>query len=305
MSHPTISVIMPAYNSAAFIARSIESAQRQTVRPLEIIVIDDGSKDDTAEAAARCGDLVRVLRQPNGGPAAARNHGAREARGEWLAFLDADDAWMPNKLERQVSVIEDDVTLVHALCFQGKPCHSAPAEIDFARLWQGNPIATSSVLLRKSAFDEVGGFDEDRSIMAVEDYNLWLKLVHRGGIVRLIAEPLIDYTPGPDNLSGQFSRMLRSELNNVEKIRQVCQLSDDLVQAKQASIYAEWGEALFHSRHLKEARECFAQVLRRRPSLRTFVRYAAAFMPASVLNARRVLAERLKSPAKSSSHPVI
>lgn len=245
---PTISVIMPAYNSAAFIARSIHSAQQQTVRPLEILVVDDGSKDNTAEVAAECGDLVRVIRQANGGPAAARNHGAREARGEWLAFLDSDDTWLPVKLERQVAAMEDSITLLHAYCVQDKCCKLAPRETDFTMLWDANRIATSSVLIRKSAFDAIGGFDEDRSIMAVEDYNLWLRLAHRGARMRVIPEELLDYTPGPNNLSGQFSRMLRSELNNVEKIRVDCGLSDQQVQGKLATIYSEWGEALFHIR---------------------------------------------------------
>jgi glycosyltransferase involved in cell wall biosynthesis len=289
MSHPTISVIMPAYNSAAFIARSIESAQCQTVRPLEIIVIDDGSRDDTAEAAARCGELVRVLKQPNGGPASARNHGAREARGEWLAFLDADDAWRPTKLEQQIAAIDEIVTLLHTYVVDDETCHQTPDNQDFADLWTRNTIATSSTLVRKRDFDAAGGFDEDRSIMAVEDYNLWLRLLHRGCHFKVVREPLLDYTPAPNNLSGQFSRMVRSELNNVEKIRAVCGLSDDQVRLKQAKIYAEWGEALFHSRELKQARDCYRNVLSRKPSMRALMHWLATFAPRTLLDARRAL----------------
>lgn len=297
---PTISVIIPAYQSEAFIKNAIRSAQLQTLRPIEILVIDDGSPDRTAQVAAGCGELVRVLRQPNGGPAAARNHGAREARGAWLAFLDADDAWLPRKLERQAAAIDDTVTLLHTHAVGRGDCNDAPPEIDFATLWKSNSIATSSVLVRKAAFDEIGGFDEDRSIMAVEDYNLWLRLVHRGARVRVIPEELLIYTPGPNNLSGQFDRMLRSELNNVEKIRTACGLSDQLVKAKQATIYAEWGEALLHARRLPEARDCFRNVLRLNRSLRASFLWLATFAP-WFLNARRVWLNRMQvnsSPTK-------
>ena len=284
---PTISVIMPAYQAEAFIARSIRCAQQQTVRPLEILVIDDGSHDKTAVAAAACGDLVRVIRQPNGGPAAARNHGAREARGEWLAFLDADDGWLPNKLERQVAQIDASTSLLHAYCTVDENSQHAPDDQKFDDLWNRNTICTSSVLMRKRDFDAVGGFDEDRTIMAVEDYNLWLRLLHHGCPFRVVRERLVEYTPAPNNLSGQYGRMVRSELNNIEKIRLVCGIDDQRVTLKQAKIYSEWGQALFHSRDLHEARDCYRNVLTRQPTLNALIRWMATFVPRSILDLRR------------------
>lgn len=284
---PTISVIMPAYQSEAFIARTIHSAQTQTLRPLEILVVDDGSTDGTAQAAAACGDLVRVIRQANGGPASARNHGAREARGEWLAFLDADDGWVPNKLERQVAQIDESITLLHTYCTVDENSKLAPDDQKFDDLWVRNTIPTSSVLVRKRDFDAAGGFDEDRSIMAVEDYNLWLRLLHRGYKFRVVRERLVEYTPAPNNLSGQYGRMVRSELNNVEKIRLACGIDADRVTRKQATIYAEWGQALFHSRDLVEARDCYRNVLSRQPSLSALIRWVATFVPRPVLDLRR------------------
>ncbi len=289
-THPTISVIMPAYQSEAFIARSIRSAQLQTISPLEILVVDDGSQDNTAAAAAACGDLVRVIRQTNGGPASARNTGAREARGEWLAFLDADDGWVPNKLERQVAHIDDSITLLNAYCTVDENSQHAPDHQTFDDLWLRNTVPTSSVLLRKRDFDAVGGFDEDRSIMAVEDYNLWLRLLHRGCKFRVVRERLVEYTPAPNNLSGQYGRMVRSELNNVEKIRVACGIDAERVTRKQATIYAEWGRALFHSRDLVEARDCYRNVLSRQPSLSALMRWVATFVPRPVLDLRRARA---------------
>ena len=100
---PKISVIMPAYKAAATIAAALRSIRDQTVRVHEVIVVDDGSPDDTAELVARDFSEVRLLRQPNAGPAVARNNGAQAATGDWLAFLDADDVWLADKLERQLS----------------------------------------------------------------------------------------------------------------------------------------------------------------------------------------------------------
>lgn len=284
---PTISVIMPAYQAEAFITRSIRSAQTQTLRPLEILVVDDGSKDNTAEVAAACGDLVRVIRQTNGGPASARNHGAREARGEWLAFLDADDGWLPNKLERQVALMDDTVSLLHCYCLIDQTGPLTPDVQTFDTLWNRNTLCTSSVLLRKSEFDAAGGFDDDRAIMAVEDYNLWLRLLHRQCQFRVLRERLVEYTPAPNNLSGQFGRMVRSELNNVEKIRQVCGIDSETISRKQAAIYTEWGQALFHSRDMKEARDCYRNVLSRQPTLNALIRWMATFVPRPVLDMRR------------------
>ncbi len=286
---PTISVIMPAYQAEAFIANSIRSAQQQTLRPLEILVVDDGSKDNTAEVAAACGDLVRVIRQANGGPASARNTGAREARGEWLAFLDADDGWVPNKLERQVAHIDDSITLLYACSTLDENTQLVPDDQTFDDLWIRNTVPTSSVLVRKRDFDAVGGFDEDRSIMAVEDYNLWLRLRHRGFQFRVVRERLFEYTPAPNNLSGQFGRMVRSELNNVEKIRLLCGIDDEKVTRKQAAIYADWGAALFHSRDLKAARDCYSNVLSREPSLSALIHWMATFVPRPLLDLRRAM----------------
>ena len=102
----SVTVIIPAYNGAAYIARAVESALAQTHKPLEVLVVDDGSTDRTAEIVAAMPPPVRLIRKENGGPASARNLGAREAKGNWLALLDADDLWQPVKLETQIKAIE-------------------------------------------------------------------------------------------------------------------------------------------------------------------------------------------------------
>lgn len=105
-SASTVSVIIPTWNRAAWLTPTVQSALAQTVPPMEVIVVDDGSIDDTAEVAGRFGDRIRYLRQENAGVAAARNAGARVARGDWLGFLDCEDLWEPQKLEIQLAVME-------------------------------------------------------------------------------------------------------------------------------------------------------------------------------------------------------
>jgi glycosyltransferase involved in cell wall biosynthesis len=316
-NHPTISVIIPAYNAAEFVGRAIESALNQTYPALEILVIDDGSGDNTAERVlqiadcglriADCGSAedpsagpksairnpqskVRLLRQQNGGPAAARNHGARIASGEWLALLDADDAWLPHKLETQLPYLADrSVAAVHAR----QPAEYAPVEGTFEALWRRNFLFTSSVLLRRSAFEEVGGFNEDRALIGLEDYNLWLRLAARG--YRIVGHPelLHEYTPAPGHLSGQWERFARAELANVEAIGHCLSLDPVMVQEKQTAIYEEYGRVLFYYRKLGPARRFLGTPLMRRPSLARLAWWLATFIPPTVLNWRRRFAEQV------------
>ena len=106
MMRSDVSVIVPTYNRAAYIARTIDAILAQTVRPCEVLVIDDGSSDDTESVCARYGARVRYVRQPNGGVSKARNHGASLATGHWLAFCDSDDIWRADKLAAQLAVLE-------------------------------------------------------------------------------------------------------------------------------------------------------------------------------------------------------
>jgi glycosyltransferase involved in cell wall biosynthesis len=107
MDRNTVSLIIPYYRASQTIARAVESALAQTVRPLEILIVDDGSPEGAAEATKQFGSSVTVIRKPNGGVASARNLGVEHAKGEWFAFLDADDYWEPVKLERQLAVSEE------------------------------------------------------------------------------------------------------------------------------------------------------------------------------------------------------
>jgi glycosyltransferase involved in cell wall biosynthesis len=222
----SVSVIIPTYNCAAFLAEAIRSVLAQTHRAAEIIVVDDGSADDTATVVAGLGAVITYLRQENAGAAAARNAGLARATGDYIAFLDADDYWAPDKLATQLKVMDlcPEVDLVCAdFWLAGDDSRQShikqkyrlfsayrldwPAifslrlrlpgtSIDgwmgpaFGPLFLGNFINTSSVLLRRRACDRVGRFSE--ALRTQEDYDYWLR-VARQAECAFVDQPLLAF----------------------------------------------------------------------------------------------------------------
>ncbi|MEJ0038441.1 MAG: glycosyltransferase [Gammaproteobacteria bacterium] len=199
---PTVSVIIPSYNAAAYVGHAIESAFDSHGVPVEVIVIDDGSTDDTMKVLDGFGSRIRVEKQTRGGPYRARNLGAKLARGEWLAFLDADDDWLPEKLSRQLELAAaQGVDFVYTDRFNfGDYGRTTERQSDSVKLWdgdvfepllQGNFITLSSVLMRKTAFERLGGFEIERR--GVQDWDMWLRYSGSGGGAGLCREPLTRY----------------------------------------------------------------------------------------------------------------
>jgi len=262
---PRIAAVIPAYNAAAIVAAAVESLRRQTIPPAEIIVVDDGSRDDTSAVAARAG--ARVIRQENGGPAAARNRGIAATNAEWIALLDADDISYPTRIERQRHWIEETQTaVISARSFiAGVPGVTVPRAADFASLWRRNTIRTSTVLLRRRAWEEVGGFDESRALIGVEDYNLWLRLAHAGWTFRLLDEELAEYRPTEASLTFQTPRFAAAELANVARLAEQLALSPEMIDRKEFELYRSYGLELFHFRHFALARRYLREAARRGP----------------------------------------
>ena len=185
---PLVSVIIPTYNRARQVCNAIDSVLAQAYRPIEIIVVDDGSIDDTSSAVAGYGDAVRYLRQENGGPSHARNTGIASARGEVIAFLDSDDLWYPEKLARQVEVLRGDPRIGAVDCsfflldrggstvfpvIRGPECEGNALEVMLLR----GRCTSSTILIRTSCLREVGPFNEH--LRGAEDWDLWLRLARR------------------------------------------------------------------------------------------------------------------------------
>lgn len=204
-SAPLVSVIMPAYNSGTTIDDAITSALAQDHERIEVIVVDDGSSDDTVARASSHGSQVRVLQQRNAGPQAARNRALQEARGEYVAFLDSDDLWLPGKLSAQIRLLQrcPDVVAAFTRWHVWEPdadgCHRPPADLINTRVtddideqnsgWLYGPLLmscmmlTTTVTLRTATLSKVGLFDP--ALRVGEDYDLWLRLSREGRIMKL------------------------------------------------------------------------------------------------------------------------
>lgn len=292
LNSPQISVVIPAYNAAGLLPAALESVFNQTVRPHEVIVVDDGSRDATAEVAGRF-PAVTVIRQENGGPGAARNRGIHAATGEWIALLDADDTWLPERLERQLPYTQDPAVALIQGRGDTRAARAAPDCIDFERLWQGNCITTTTVLLRRSAVMEAGLFSEDRALIGVEDYHLWLRLAAADWKLVTCPEMLHRYTPAPGSLSGQVERFVQAELANVAAVGACLAIEDPRLRRKRAAILEEYGQDLLHDRVLPAARELLHRALCEAPSARRLAWCLAARLPWATLD--RV---RRRSPAR-------
>ena len=208
-----VSVIIPTYNRAGLVQEAVASVLAQTWRDFELLVVDDGSTDGTVEALAPYASRLRLLRRESrGGVSAARNTGIAAARGEWLAFLDSDDLWRPEKLARQLAYLaahpdlqlcQTEETWVRRGLRVNQPLthRKVGGRIFFASL-ERCLVSPSAVILHRRLLEQHGGFDED--LPAAEDYDLWLRLSWRYE-VGLLPEPLIIKRGGhADQLSGQW-----------------------------------------------------------------------------------------------------
>ncbi len=184
---PLVSVIIPTYNCAKYIGRAIQSVINQHYRSFEIIVVDDGSMDDTSHVIGKLGDDIKYIYQKNQGPSAARNTGIRNANGGLIAFLDADDEWLPEKLAFQVEAIQENARIgivsaqygnVNDTVEQSR-AGSHPHQcnfLSFNQLYVKNSLLTSSLLIRRECFDKVGLFDN--SLKFGEDWEMWLRIAN-------------------------------------------------------------------------------------------------------------------------------
>ena len=205
----SLSVVIPTYNRARMVCRAIDSVRAQRHPPSEIIVVDDGSTDGTAALLTkRYGGAITLLRQENRGVAAARNSGVAAARGEWVAFLDSDDVWHPEKLQRQIAWHRENPQIEWSHTgerwirngreVRQKAHHAKPEGACFHRTLTRCTIAPSSVVIRRTLLEACGGFDE--AFRVCEDFDLWLRLLRRHP-VGLLEEALVTKHAGHTQLS--------------------------------------------------------------------------------------------------------
>lgn len=207
---PAVSVIIPTYNRWPLLKEAVDSVLTQSYDDYELIVVDDGSTDGTVQELIPYCEHLRVLVQPRHGVAAARNAGAQVATGKYLAFLDSDDLWLPEKLRIQVRFMEEgrgiqicqteEIWIRNGVRLNPKARHQKPSGNIFKRSLELCLVSPSAVMMTRDLFDEAGGFDE--SFPVCEDYDLWLRIAVNHP-VPLIAKPLTVKRAGH---IGQLSR---------------------------------------------------------------------------------------------------
>jgi len=218
-----IDVIIPTYNYGKYVADAVNSALSQTYGAAEVIVVDDGSTDDTESVVEKFGNKIRYIKQQNAGVAAARNRGFKESTSDYIAFLDADDVWIPTKLEKQMELFKRDSRLGLVHCgmreFDSETGETILMHTDGKEGWVAKDLALNedtvingpggAILVKRSVIEDVGGFDE--RLRNGEDWEFCLRVAQKYKI-GFVPEPLVDYRNHGSNVSKNIHEMERSTL---------------------------------------------------------------------------------------------
>ncbi|MBK8464843.1 MAG: glycosyltransferase family 2 protein [Chloracidobacterium sp.] len=273
---PRVSVIIPAYNSAAFIAETLDSAIKQRFRDHEIIVVNDGSPD-TKEFEFAIGphlENIIYIRQRNAGAGVARNTGIEHARGDIIAFLDADDAWMPDFLASQFVFLERnnyDMVYCDAMLFGMQSAYrrtfmeTAPStgDANFESILDLRcNVITSGTMARKKVIVEAGSFETER--VRAHDFHLWLRMAKNGAKIGYQRKQLLKYRVHLESLSGDaISRAMR-ERDAFERVAKTIELTDEQhsivkkrIEELEADLAVEQGKALLLNGNFREAEAAF------------------------------------------------
>ena len=298
-----VSVIIACYNQAEYVAEALASLQSQTVGDWEAIVVDDGSTDDSAKVIAQfLGDTrIRLLKVAHAGAAHARNVGMIAAKGELIAFLDADDRWQPHKLAKQLEVFRTKPTV--GVCYtrrnlinaDGNRCGGDDTRgfhrgIVLDAMFRDNFVCFSSAMVRRSVIDQCGLFDESLSVGS--DYEWWLRL-SRVCIFDYIDEPLVDYRTGHGSLSKRVEERLHTALTVMSRLSQDYDKPRRLSRKSQRHAFAETYRSLglvTRSRAWSSIGWLLRSLALRPLSLPTWRALCGNLMPASLRRMRRAWA---------------
>jgi len=290
-----VAVVVPTYNCAQYLERALASVTAQTYRDSQLFVIDDGSTDDTEDIVAKFACVFQ--KQQHAGQAAARNRGISISSSPYVAFLDADDAWLPPKLEQQIAFLDrhPEVALVCCDCADGSseplarsaPC--VPQYPGFEHLVRECFIFTPTVVVRRECLDECGGFNE--LLKVSEDFNLWLKIASRWEIavipktlaVRYKRPESLSLTIKPDQACVQGIAALEDVIRSCPQLRRAQRRA---INRELAIRYYTYGSLLFSAAHPRESRPKLIAAWRYQPwNWRAFAKYGTSFLPTSLRNA--------------------
>jgi len=273
---PAVSVVIPTYNCAEFLPQTIDSVLNQTFKDFEIIIVDDGSVDNTKEIVKHYIDTakrqIKYIYQENKGPAAARNNGIRNASGKYIALVDSDDLWVAEKLSVQIDYLEKntDLSFVFSDMFimeeNGKAgdtmmkTKKPSSGYIFYELLKDNFIFSPTPFAKKECFDKAGFFCEDRDIISTEDHHMWLKVAYffKGGY---IDKPLAYYRIRSGSLSSYKLNLAIKDMIVLDKIAaefpDTVQEGEKYYRESRANLYFEVGYALYLQNDFKKALNYF------------------------------------------------
>ncbi|NIA20953.1 MAG: glycosyltransferase [Anaerolineaceae bacterium] len=293
---PAVSVIVPVYNGERFLKQTINSVLAQTYRDFEVVVVNDGSSDGSRAILDGYGDRLRVFHQENRGAPGARNRAICEARGEWIAFLDHDDLWEPDKLEVQLKALRRDDDLLHAearvINGDGRVIREAfshqedwPEERTcLERVIRHNPVYVLTALVRREAVLKLGGLDpNDR--FGTDEYLLWMRLLAAGYRARYLNRIVASYRVHGGNASGNHTQMIYGEIYALEHLyaefgsaftTSLGQVFHDKIH----QLYYNYGWRLFEVGRVDEVGRCFRRAVHHKPtSWRCWLCAAAGSLP--------------------------
>ncbi|MFN9706531.1 MAG: glycosyltransferase family 2 protein [Planctomycetota bacterium] len=284
-----VTVVIPAWQAGEFLAVTLDSLRAQTTPPEAVLVVDDGSTDATAKIAVEGG--ATLLRQDHRGPGAARNRGVAHATTEFVAFLDADDWYAPDKLERSVEVLEEvgaaclatDAWVVRGGRIEGRKNQRrhVPSVLTTERLLKGSPVVCSSVVARRRAVLEVGGFDEHPDLIATEDFDLWLRMSEREPLAYL-GEPLTFYRVHQGSVSAneRFLRGLDRILARVAQHHVGEAHFQNLIRRRRADVRLDYAWDLITTGRKAEGRALIREAQRLAPTWKAVRMRLRSLLPA-------------------------
>ncbi len=267
----TVSVIIPTFNRQEVVGQAVQSVLAQTYTDYEVLVVDDGSTDDTEQVLHTWHSSIRYIKKANGGPASARNEGLRHASSDYVAFLDSDDLWEPTFLQTGMSFFSNNHDLgLFTTAHWVEPERLHRPRVKHARLegdlysllFQKNFITTSAVLVKRGCFETIGGFNE--KLEQAEDYDMWLRIARRYPMV-FLNQPLCRWRSHSSNVS-------RHELQRRVCVQRVIQanydparISQKIWKLRQSRIWVSLGRAYLQQSYKTKAHQCFREAIRLTP----------------------------------------
>lgn len=274
----TVSIIIPAYNQAGYVLQAVQSVLDQTHPDFELVIVDDGSTDETPQLLTNILDQrVRIVRQANGGLSAARNTGIHESSAPLVAFLDADDYFMPDMLEVLVAYLGNhpDIGLVSGetiiVSEDGQPISKSrnkPAGMQIQNLLVGNPFSACSVMLRRVWLDRVGCFDE--SLRACEDWELWQRLAYAGCKLAWVEHMVVAYRYHGGQMTREPERMRKAIFQTLDKFFSQPGIPESIAAYKNqayANGYINAAAFAYHANIPEQGQQDLADALRVYPRL--------------------------------------